>query len=86
MLIDAVSPDASGTTHTTSIKLNPRATWVLLFSAQNPDYQQKDLLCAIGLKSRVSEALNRNRKPIHEMILSLIAEPSILVDILVKEY
>ena len=52
------------------------------FCMEQLDYQQKDLVSAIGLKSRVSEILNRKRKLTFEMIRKL----SIPTDILVKEY
>jgi HTH-type transcriptional regulator/antitoxin HigA len=48
--------------------------------------QQKDLVSVMGLKSRVSEILNRKRKLTLEMIRKLSAELSIPTDILVKEY
>ena len=48
-------------------------------------YQQKDLVSAIGLKSRVSEILNRKRKLTLEMIRKLSEELRIAKDILVKE-
>ena len=56
------------------------------FRMEQLGYQQKDLVSAIGLKSRVSEILNRKRKLTLEMIRKLSAELSIPTDILVKEY
>lgn len=56
------------------------------FRMEQLGYQQKDLVSAIGLKSRVSEILNRKRKLTLEMIRKLSAELSISTDILVKEY
>jgi HTH-type transcriptional regulator/antitoxin HigA len=56
------------------------------FRMEQLGYQQKGLVSAIGLKSRVSEILNRKRKLTLEMIRKLSAELSIPTDILVKEY
>jgi len=56
------------------------------FRMEQLGYQQKDLVSAIGLKSRVSEILNRKRKLTLEMIRKLSTELSIPTDILVKEY
>ena len=56
------------------------------FRMEQLGYQQKDLVRAIGLKSRVSEILNRKRKLTLEMIRKLSTELSIPTDILVKEY
>jgi HTH-type transcriptional regulator / antitoxin HigA len=56
------------------------------FRMEQLGYQQKDLVSAIGLKSRVSEILNRKRKLTLEMIRKLSTELSISTDILVKEY
>ena len=56
------------------------------FRMEQLGYQQKDLVSAIGLKSRVSEILNRKRKLTLEMIRKLSTELNIPTDILVKEY
>ena len=56
------------------------------FRMEQLGYKQKDLALAIGLKSRVSEILNRKRKLTLDMIRKLSEELSIPTDILVKEY
>jgi HTH-type transcriptional regulator/antitoxin HigA len=49
-------------------------------------YKQKDLAEVIGLKSRVSEVLNRKRKLTIEMIRKLHERLGISTDVLIKEY
>lgn len=49
-------------------------------------YKQKDLAEAIGLKSRVSEILNRKRKLTLDMIRKLHEVLGIPTEVLVKEY
>jgi HTH-type transcriptional regulator/antitoxin HigA len=56
------------------------------FRMEQLGYKQKDLAEAIGLKSRVSEILNRKRKLTLEMIRTLNQVLGIPTEILVKEY
>ena len=49
-------------------------------------YKQKDLGQVIGLKSRVSEILNRKRKLTLDMIRKLHATLGIPTEVLLKEY
>lgn len=56
------------------------------FRMEQLGYKQKDLALAIGLKSRVSEILNRKRKLTLDMIRKLSNVLSIPTDVLVKEY
>ena len=49
-------------------------------------YKQKDLAEVMGLKSRVSEILNRKRKLTLEMIRKLNEVLGIPTEILVKDY
>ena len=49
-------------------------------------YKQKDLADVIGLKSRVSEILNRKRKLTLEMIRKLHDVLGIPTEVLIKEY
>ncbi len=49
-------------------------------------YQQKDLAEIIGLKSRVSEILNRKRKLTLDMIRKLHLAMNIPTEVLVREY
>ena len=49
-------------------------------------YKQKDLAEALGLKSRVSEILNRKRKLTLDMIRKLNEELGISAEVLVREY
>ena len=49
-------------------------------------YKQKDLAIAIGLKSRVSEILNKKRKLTLNMIRKISETLSIPTDVLVKDY
>ncbi|MCA6436698.1 MAG: type II toxin-antitoxin system HigA family antitoxin [Bacteroidota bacterium] len=56
------------------------------FRMEQLGYKQKDLALAIGLKSRVSEILNRKRKLTLVMIRKLSDVLSIPTDVLVKDY
>lgn len=49
-------------------------------------YKQKDLAYALGLKSRVSEILNRKRKLTLDMIRRLNEQLGIPTEVLVREY
>lgn len=49
-------------------------------------YKQKDLAKVIGLKSRVSEILNRKRKLTIDMIRKLNTTLGIPTDVLIREY
>lgn len=56
------------------------------FRMEQLGYKQKDLAEVIGLKSRVSEVLNRKRKLTLEMIRKLHQLLGIPAEVLVKEY
>jgi HTH-type transcriptional regulator/antitoxin HigA len=56
------------------------------FRMEQLGYKQKDLAEAIGLKSHVSEILNRKRKLTLDMIRKLHEVLGIPTDVLVKEY
>jgi HTH-type transcriptional regulator/antitoxin HigA len=56
------------------------------FRMEQLGYKQKDLAEAIGLKSRVSEVLNRKRKLTLDMIRKLHDVLGIPTEVLVKEY
>jgi HTH-type transcriptional regulator/antitoxin HigA len=56
------------------------------FRMEQLGYKQKDLAEVIGLKSRVSEILNRKRKLTLEMIRRLHDVLGIPTEVLVKEY
>ena len=56
------------------------------FRMEQLGFKQKDLALAIGLKSRVSEILNRKRKLTLDMIRKLSEVLSIPTDVLVKDY
>jgi HTH-type transcriptional regulator/antitoxin HigA len=56
------------------------------FRMEQLGYKQKDLALAIGLKSRVSEILNRKRKLTLDMIRKLSDALNIPTDVLVREY
>jgi HTH-type transcriptional regulator/antitoxin HigA len=56
------------------------------FRMEQLGYKQKDLAAAIGLKSRVSEILNRKRKLTLDMIRKLHVALGIPTEVLVKEY
>lgn len=56
------------------------------FRMEQLGYKQKDLAEAIGLKSRVSEILNRKRKLTLDMIRKLHEVLGIPTEVLIKEY
>ncbi len=56
------------------------------FRMEQMGYKQKDLAEIIGLKSRVSEILNRKRKLTLEMIRKLHDAMGIPTEVLVREY
>jgi HTH-type transcriptional regulator/antitoxin HigA len=56
------------------------------FRMEQLGYKQKDLAEIMGLKSRVSEVLNRKRKLTLEMIRKLNEVLGISTDVLVKDY
>lgn len=56
------------------------------FRMEQLGYKQKDLAEALGLKSRVSEILNRKRKLTLDMIRKLNEELGIPTEVLVREY
>jgi len=56
------------------------------FRMEQFGYKQKDLAEVLGLKSRVSEILNRKRKLTLEMIRKLNEVLGITTEILVREY
>jgi HTH-type transcriptional regulator/antitoxin HigA len=56
------------------------------FRMEQLGYKQKDLAEVIGLKSRVSEILNRKRKLTLEMIRKLHEILGIPTDVLIREY
>jgi HTH-type transcriptional regulator / antitoxin HigA len=56
------------------------------FRMEQLGYKQKDLAGALGLKSRVSEILNRKRKLTLDMVRKLHEVLGIPTDVLVKEY
>jgi HTH-type transcriptional regulator/antitoxin HigA len=56
------------------------------FRMEQLGYKQKDLAEAIGLKSRVSEVLNKRRKLTLEMIRKLHQVLGIPTDVLVRDY
>ena len=56
------------------------------FRMEQLGYQQKDLAEVIGLKSRVSEILNRKRKLSLDMIRRLHDVLGIPTEVLVREY
>ena len=56
------------------------------FRMEQLGYKQKDLAEVVGLKSRVSEILNRKRKLTLEMIRKLNEVLGIPTDVLIKEY
>ena len=56
------------------------------FRMEQLGYKQKDLAKVMGLKSRVSEILNKKRKLTLEMIRTLNEVLGIPTEILVKEY
>ena len=56
------------------------------FRMEQLGYKQKDLAEVMGLKSRVSEILNKKRKLTLEMIRTLNQVLGIPTEILVKDY
>ncbi len=56
------------------------------FRMEQLNYNQKDLAEIIGLKSRVSEILNRKRKLSLEMIRNLNEKLNIPSDVLIQSY
>jgi HTH-type transcriptional regulator/antitoxin HigA len=56
------------------------------FRMEQLGYKQKDLAQAIGLKSRVSEILNKKRKLTLDMIRKLHTTLGIPTEVLLKEY
>lgn len=56
------------------------------FRMEQLGYKQKDLAEVFGLKSRVSEVLNRRRKLTLEMIRKLHEELGIPTEVLIQEY
>ncbi len=56
------------------------------FRMEQLDYNQNDLARVIGLKSRVSEILNRKRKLSLDMIRKLHEVLHIPTDVLIQEY
>ncbi|MES2426126.1 MAG: helix-turn-helix domain-containing protein [Bacteroidota bacterium] len=56
------------------------------FRMEQLNYNQKDLSDIIGLKSRVSEILNKKRKLTIDMIRKLHENLSIPTDVLIQEY
>ena len=56
------------------------------FRMEQLGYKQKDLEDVLGLKSRVSEILNRKRKLTLDMIRKLNVELGIPTEVLVREY
>jgi HTH-type transcriptional regulator/antitoxin HigA len=56
------------------------------FRMEQLGYQQKDLANAIGLKSRVSELLNKKRKLTLSMIRSLHETIGIPTEVLIRDY
>jgi HTH-type transcriptional regulator/antitoxin HigA len=56
------------------------------FRMEQLGYKQKDLAEAIGLKSRVSEILNRKRKLTLDMIRKLNVTLGIPTEVLLREY
>jgi len=56
------------------------------FRMEQLGYKQKDLAAAMGLKSRVSEILNRKRKLTLDMIRKLNEVLGIPTEVLIREY
>jgi HTH-type transcriptional regulator / antitoxin HigA len=56
------------------------------FRMEQLGFKQKDLAKVLGLKSRVSEILNKKRKLTLEMIRKLSELLSIPTDVLIREY
>jgi HTH-type transcriptional regulator/antitoxin HigA len=64
----------------------PDPVEAIKFRMEQLGYKQKDLAAAIGLKSRVSEILNRKRKLSIDMIRKLHEKLGIPADVLIREY
>jgi HTH-type transcriptional regulator/antitoxin HigA len=64
----------------------PDPVEAIKFRMEQLGYKQKDLAAAIGLKSRVSEILNRKRKLSIDMIRKLHEKLGIPTDVLIQEY
>jgi HTH-type transcriptional regulator/antitoxin HigA len=64
----------------------PDPVEAIKFRMEQLGLKQKDLVKAIGLKSRVSEVLNKKRKLTIEMIRQLHSTLGISTDVLIKEY
>jgi HTH-type transcriptional regulator/antitoxin HigA len=64
----------------------PDPVEAIKFRMQQLGYSQKDLTEVIGLKSRVSEILNRKRKLSLDMIRKLNQVLGIPTDVLIREY
>ena len=56
------------------------------FRMEQMGLKQKDLVSAIGFKSRVSEIMNKKRKLTLEMIRKLSSDLHIPTDILIQDY
>jgi HTH-type transcriptional regulator/antitoxin HigA len=56
------------------------------FRMEQLGYKQKDLARILGLKSRVSEILNRKRKLSLEMIRKIHASMGVPTEVLIKDY
>lgn len=65
---------------------SPDPIEAIKFRMEQLGYKQKDLAEIVGLKSRVSEILNRKRKLTLDMIRKLNEALGIPTDILIKEY
>ncbi len=64
----------------------PDPVEAIKFRMDQLGFKQKDLAEAIGLKSRVSEILNRKRKLTLEMIRNLSVVLQIPAEVLIREY
>jgi len=64
----------------------PDPVEAIKFRMEQLGYKQKDLAAAIGLKSRVSEILNRKRKLSIEMIRKLHEKLGIPAEVLIQAY
>jgi HTH-type transcriptional regulator / antitoxin HigA len=64
----------------------PDPVEAIKFRMEQLGYKQKDLANAVGLRSRVSEVLNRKRKITLDMIRKLNRILGIPTDVLVREY
>ena len=64
----------------------PDPVEAIKFRMEQLGYKQKDLAADIGLKSRVSEILNRKRKLSIDMIRKLHEKLGIPAEVLIQEY